>query len=155
IAFHRQSPFGLPGWNPVRTFDIGVGFAIMLKLFRGGGGIGRRARLRGVWATVGVRVPPSAPTKIEAALHRAASFFCQRLVSAGRGAAGWAGASVADWSGWRGSNAVVVGNWAATESGSPAVAGSLAAVDKDCGWSWWAVAEGSARADRLPGCLGT
>ncbi len=31
--------------------------------FCGRGGIGRRVRLRGVWETVWVQVPPSAPNK--------------------------------------------------------------------------------------------
>lgn len=52
-----------------------------------GGGTGRRARLRGVWATVGVRVPPSAPTGLRPLVSSGLFPFSGGGTSAGPAAA--------------------------------------------------------------------
>ena len=49
----------------------------ILHLACGRGGTGRRVRLRGVWETVWVQVPSTAPTKNDLHIHCVSLFFCK------------------------------------------------------------------------------
>ena len=49
----------------------------ILHLACGRGGTGRRVRLRGVWETVWVQVPSTAPTKNDLYIHCTSLFFLQ------------------------------------------------------------------------------
>ena len=51
----------------------------ILHLACGRGGTGRRVRLRGVWETVWVQVPSTAPTENDLHIHRASHFFCKKV----------------------------------------------------------------------------
>ena len=51
----------LPAWNSFAGVNCIFQVNIVIFLLCRSGGTGRHARLRGVWATMRVRVPPSAP----------------------------------------------------------------------------------------------
>ena len=54
-------PDSLPDWNSFAGGNCIFQVNIVIFLLCRSGGTGRHARLRGVWATMRVRVPPSAP----------------------------------------------------------------------------------------------
>ena len=52
----------------------------ILHLACGRGGTGRRVRLRGVWETVWVQVPSTAPKYNDLYIHCASHFFCNEVM---------------------------------------------------------------------------
>ncbi len=62
--------------NQSKDLTSNSNYAI-LHLACGRGGTGRRVRLRGVWETVWVQVPSTAPTKNDLHIHCASLFFMQ------------------------------------------------------------------------------